>query len=380
MYMKPYKKTLAAAALLCTFFSANHAVAKPGFPAAQPISYNNAISCSSCHTAGVLESENTVSTAYGRTFNSYINDDLPINAASYTSIEHFDSDQDGFSNIQEIVAGSRFNTASSTPLLIGAITSGVVSAKPALNETITLDKVVPTTPTSVVVPVGQKNIGGTVDFSMTNLTAVGVANTGTPTFMFSTGGVQTGAIPYFIGNNNVATVIPGAVINTNGSITLSITDEGPYDLYSSTNYIATATSRTPSISPYATVSPYASVSPYAVVSDYATINAYATVGAYALIDTYATVDTYAVIDAYVTVAANTTVPANTTVAIPTTFTGTIKSRMAVVTPTPALPAFAGGEGGGTTGGLHCMTSGLATQGLMVFALLMTGLFLRRKKA
>jgi len=378
MYMKPYKKTLTAAALLCTFFSANHAVAKPGFPGVQPASYNNAISCSSCHS-GVPETENNVGTPYGLTFNSYVNDNL-VTAASYTSIEHFDSDQDGFSNIQEITARSSFNTASSTPLLVGAITSGVVSAKAIVNETITLDTVAPTTPAAVTVPVGQKNIGGTVDFTMTNLTAVAAANTGTSTFMFSTGGVQTGATPYFISNNNTAPTIPGAVINPDGSITLSITDEGPYDLYSSANFIATATSRTPSISPYATVSPYASVSPYAVVSDYATINAYATVGAYALVDLYATVDTYAVIDAYVTVAANTTVPTGTTVAIPTTFTGTIKSRMAVVTPTPALPAFAGGEGGGTTGGLHCMTSGLATQGLMVFALLMTGLFLRRKKS
>jgi len=122
----------------------------------------------------------------------------------------------------------------------------------------------------------------------------------------------------------------------------------------------------------------------AVIGDSVTINAYATVGAYAVIDNYAVVDTYATVDDYATVAANLTVPANTTVSIPTTFVGNVQTRLAFVTTVPLVPA---GQGGGdgegddeaAGGGLHCMTSGFGTQGLMFLGLLATGFMVRRKK-
>ncbi|MDQ6977224.1 MAG: hypothetical protein Q9M75_03850, partial [Ghiorsea sp.] len=61
--------------------------------------------------------------------------------------------------------------------------------------------------------------------------------------------------------------------------------------------------------------------------------------------------------------------------------GVVRSRIAITTTAPATGvAFGsnGGADGGTTGGLHCMTTGLGTQGLMFLGLLGAVFLVRRK--
>jgi len=399
--MNIFKTSLSTLTIASTLIIAGQAEAKPSYPGLQPSSYNNAIGCTSCHSSGgASATEHNVTQPYGRLFARYSDDDNGGSiAGAYRAAEPLDSDGDGFSNLQEIMFGYGFN-GEATPALTGtgATTSGTVSAQPALNETIASLSQVATTPLGIALTAGQKNLGGTVDIGITNLTASATGSTGTPTLLFSTGGVQALAKVYFVDASNAATLLPAtaATINANGTVSISITDEGPYDLYTTANFIADIkVARTPGISSYATVSPYATVSSLAVISDYATINAYATVGDYALVDTYATVgDIYAtptahaVVDAYATVAANTVLDSYATIAMPSTFAGSIKTRVAVITTAPNVPqgipttpASAGGGGGAVApqAGLHCMTNGLGSLGIMFVSLFTLGLFVRRKQ-
>ena len=343
-----------------------------------------AVSCTSCHSASSgNESERNANLPYGILFgNTYDDDRGGTVASAFTTIEPFDIDGDGFSNGQEIYGFSNFNTGTSKPLLLGTgvKSHGVVSAKPLVNETIDAVLQAPTTPASVtaLIPAGQKNIGGTIDLTLSNLTL----SKASPTLLFSTGGIVQGAKAYSIDANGAATAITTATVNNSGSITLELTDEGPYDLYTQASYIASAKMRVPNASTTtATISPYATVSNLAVISPYATINDYATVGAYAIIGDYAIVDTYATVDDYAVVANNATVAANTTQAAPTDYLGVIQTKVAVVTASPPIRSLTvkDDDEGGDGGGLHCMTSGLGLQGLMFLSLFGSAYLLRRKK-
>ena len=362
---------------------AHLAEAKSGFPNLQPAAYNGAIGCTSCHTGSPYTGGN-VTQPYGRLFNAKVGYNNAT-AAGFIRLEGDDSDGDGFTNGQEIYGFSDFNTALSKPILLGTGVKvhGTASAKALVNESIDNITQTLTTPASVttLIPAGQRNIGGTIDLTLSNLTL----NKASPTLLFSTGGIAKGATAYFIDGSGAATTISTATVNNNGSITLELTDEGPYDLYTQASYIAAAKTHTPSVATTATISPYATVSPYAVVSPYATINDYASVGAYAIIGEHAIVDTYATVDDYAVVDAYGTVATNTTLAAPTNYLGVIQTKVAIVTPSPIGQTLtAGGSSGGittpeTTGQLHCMTTGFGLQGLMVLGLFGIGYLLKRKK-
>lgn len=366
---------------LITFTSllySQQALAKPNYPSLQPSAYNNAIGCTSCHS-GSPQTENNVGQPYGRTFDNLIDNDF-LSAQSYTSLEKYDSDGDGFSNGQEIYGGSSFNDAS-TPQLTGnnpKVSLGTVSATAATNETITL--ATPTTNVTPALPAAHKNIGGTIDVTMTNLVSGTANNAGTATFMFSTGGMLAGGTVAAYDAAGTATALK-PILNTNGSATVLLTDESAYDTYSQAAYIAAAKLRTPATGINLTKDPYATVSPLAVIGDNVTINAYAQVGAYAQIGNGVLVDQYAVVDDYAEVA--TTVSQGFPASIPSTFKGTVKTRLGFTTAVPAIPAGQGGDNDGNdsdggAGGLHCMTTGFNTTAMMLLMLLGFGFLLRRQ--
>jgi len=226
------------------------AEAKSGFPNIQPTAYNGAIGCTSCHTGSPYSGGN-VRQPYGVLFNAKVGYNN-ASAAGFIRLEGDDSDNDGFTNGQEIYGFSDFNTLSSKPTLFGTGVKfhGTVSAKALVNETIDSIIQVPTTPTSVtaLIPTGQRNIDGTIDLTLSNLTL----DKASPTLLFNTGGIAKGANAYFIDGNGAATAITTATVNNSGSITLQLTDEGPYDLYTQASYIVSAKTRTPSIAASAT--------------------------------------------------------------------------------------------------------------------------------
>lgn len=421
--MKPLKALFRVGSLLAIALTSNQAFAKPIFVTYQPADYNNAITCTSCHSSPAA-SEGNVVMSYGIAFNATGADDDFVGSIepAYRSLEAIDSDGDGFSNIQEIKGYSSFNSAFSTPVLFGAgtVNAGSVAAEPAVNETVADLSSVATTPAAVtaLLTPGQKNLGGTVEYTMTNLTADAYGNTGTTTFMFKTGGVQIGANAYFVDGYGNATLIPttadaygnvasialipavaGSAASSKGSITVTIADDGPFDLYSQAGYIAEAKARTPSftstaifdayanVSPYANISPDAIIDPYAIIDAYAIVDAFATIGANAKVSSYAyvgpNVDVYTnvTIDPYVAVD-STISPVTTTVTMPTQqqFASAVQSRIAIATTQPVARVYsAGGVNDGVSGGLHCMTGGLGTYGLMLLGLLATSLLVRRKQ-
>lgn len=375
--MIPNQITLSLIAILAASSFITQAEAKARYLNAVPAEYNGAIGCGSCH-AGTPEAESNATLPYAITFDRFVDNDF-LSANSFKSLEQYDSDGDGFSNGQEIYGGSSFNASSSKPTLPGAThTDGVVSAKPTLNQTIT------SLTTSISTPANPLNntklIGGTINYTMANVPAASDANA---TFMFSTGGVQTGARTYFVENNNALSLISTTSVNTDGSIKVTVTDEGPFDIYTKASYIATAKTRTPATGSNLTQDPTAIVNSLAVIGHDVTIKANAKVGAYAIVDNYATVDTYAVVDDYAVVAANETLAASATRQIPTYYQGNVQSRIVVATTSPTIPTGQGGDndsdsdGESSTGGLHCMNTGLGTQSAMLSMLLLAGFLIRR---
>jgi len=196
-----------------------------------------------------------------------------------------------------------------------------------------------------------------------------------------------------------ATIIPATgnvngswTVGNDGSISVTIADDGPFDLYTTANFQAEAVARTINFTPtnvfdvYAGVSPDAQISELAIVDPGATIDAYAIVDDYATLTAAATVGSYAyvapnvyvnaIVDPYVSV--NTDVYTQASLPIPT---GTVQTRLAITTSNPATGVVRGGDTeGGDTGGLHCMTSGLSTYGFMLMGLLASTLLLRRKRS
>ncbi|MDX8380531.1 MAG: hypothetical protein R8M14_00285 [Ghiorsea sp.] len=377
-------KTVSFAFIANTLIFITSADAKSGFLTLQPTAYNGAIGCTTCHS-NANGNENNVTQPYGILFKSKVGYNN-ASSAGYIQLEGDDVDSDGFTNGQEIYGFSDVNSSLSKPVLFGTgvKTSGSISVNAAVNESVDNVTQVLTTPTNVttLTPTGHRNIGGTVDLTLSSLTS-GQAS---PTLLYKTGGITKGATAYFVDANGTASAISTATVNNNGSITLQLTDEGPYDLYTNASYIASAKNRTLSVDPTATISPYATVAITAVISPYATINDYATVGAYAVIGNSAIVDTYAVVDDYAVVADSSTVAANSVHAAPTNYLGVIQTKVAVVTGSPLGKtitdggAASGGANAATTGQLHCMTSGLGIQGLMFLGLFAVGFIIRRKRS
>ena len=422
--------------LLTTLIATSTVHAKPEFATNIPADYpSGAISCGSCHMSPSPNDDNDVSLSFGVAFDQTdADDDFPQTiVTAYRQLELKDSDGDGFSNIQEIMAGTDVNFTSSKPKLTGTSlnNASTVAALPIVNETVQSLSSSTTTPASItaLIPAGDKNLGGTVDFTSTNLTAATAGNTATADFIFSTGGVQIGDTVYFIDDAGLATQVPvtadtygnlasisliptatGSSPSSVGTITLTIADEGPFDLYSQSNFIAKAIARTISFTETNVFDVYAGVSPNAKISALAVIDQYAIIDAYAIVDNYAyigpgvevysyayigpNVDVYANVDPYVEVLSSVSV--GNPVTMPT-FTGIVQSRFAVVNTPPTAhvvgitdsAATNTGSGnstvgsGSTTGGekpitsVHCMTSGLATQGLLFLSLIIGTLLVRR---
>ncbi len=405
--MMKRKHIIASSLLLSGFMLSGTANAKQLFQDLQPASYGGAISCSSCH-AGAPQTENNVTTSYGVAYNLFVNDDIRSSiTTTYNTLEPFDSDGDGFSNIQEILAKSNVNISASTPLLTTpdfTSATGDISAKAVTGgavSTLSLQADIPATA-----------LGGIVSFT-SPYNSVSPYLT-TAQFMFKAGGVQAGATPTFYHTDGSVNNLPVTGQNSfipnvnNGSVDVGVTDEGVFDLYSTAVFQQEAIARynnstistgaatnvptTAIIDPYAkvsstaTISPYAQIDAYAVVDNYAAIGPYAQVGSYAYIapsiDVYSvgTIASYAQISPYAQIGAYVTVPG---IVAAKDGTGYVAAQFSVETTAPPLKLLgtsATGTTDGTSGGLHCMTTGLATQALMLLGLLATVFLVRRKRS
>ena len=399
---------LAAGALLSSIMFTTVTSAKSYYPAAAPATYHvggtlagvNMISCSTCHSSSP-ENENNVTTSFGIAFGQRSDDDNGgslLNA--YNSLAPLDSDGDGFSNQQEAFAGSLLNYNTSTPVLVAPDqTTGDISAKAVTGG--------PVSALSLQAGVPAIALGGTVSFE-----SPAPLGSTTTDFMFKAGGAQSGASVTFY--DKAGTMIPtntadgaGGANITNGSVNIIVKDEGVFDLYSTAVFIKTATSRTATFTPVTSpelINPYAQVDPYAVISPTATIDNYAVVDAYAIVDDYASIGAYAQIGSYAYIAPNVDIytgtdtytnvivdtyaeVTSTITTVPTTVTvksgsGYVSAKFSVTTTKPTTlllgSAATAGESSSTTGGLHCMTTGLGTQGLMFLGLLGTVFLVRRK--
>jgi hypothetical protein len=394
-----------SALLLSSLLLSSQLNAKPNYPTFQPGIYGGAIGCGSCHSgARGSESERNANTTYGLLFGNLRSGNL---TSTYIALERYDIDHDGFSNGQELRQPSGYyNSASSTPTLAapkityqghqakavdgGAVTTFTVSGSSFANDITSFEK-----------------------------SSVGAPVTGTTTtFMYTFGGMQTGAMATFYDENNA--IIAATPANTgdgsylanpisptdttlDGSMNITVKDEGVFDLYSQAVFIRKAKARTPAFTPtaifdaYTGVSPYAQISPAAQVDQYAVIDAYAVIDRYAVIGPYTQIGSYAyinapvngtsptkaIVDPYVEVTTNIATDGYTSLPNPL---GTVAAKFSITTTAPIIPNVTGsgegGEGGegGTTGGLHCMTTGLGLQGLMFFGLFATGYLIRRKRS
>jgi len=374
-----------------------------------PVLYNG--SCTVCHNQA--SDDPSWFSLYGSALRQAgADDDLAI-APYISAIENFDYDKDGFTIKQEIygysfAGGSLAGTPRFATLPYKSV--GKVAAKSTAGGEVSALSYSTTAPAGIT-----STFLGTATFEAP--ATLGIDNASD--FIFSTGGAQAGATTVYFLDDNDATIVTtnaaagsGSVLSTaqDGSVHIIVQDEGAYDLYTTAVFQANAiaaynASTTPyasadpyisnniNINPYAKISPLANISPYAFIDAYAVVDAYATIGAYSHVKMYAyiapNVDLYAsisqytqiIIDPYVSISTNVTPNATTpTQILLPNGVGHIRARVAVATtppPTRTAPTYSG-SGGDTAGGLHCMTSGLGTQGLMFFAMLTLGLFIRKK--
>ncbi|MDQ7057270.1 MAG: hypothetical protein Q9N62_01920 [Ghiorsea sp.] len=413
--MLKLKHVITSSILATTLLSPNISSAKNWYPGQAPTSYHmgglatgaNMVGCTSCH-AGLPYTENNITKSFGVAFARISDDDnAGTLVTAYNTLATQDSDGDGFSNQQEAFFGSDFNTKAITPFLSTAdmniTTVAAQSTTGGPVNMLTLQAGVPTTA-----------LGGTVSFS-SPYNNINPTLT-TTNFIFQDGGIQTGATIAFYDKNNVPitstiTTDSGFIVNANGTADVTVKDEGVFDLYSTTIFRNDAKSRTitftpitsgASISPYATVdayakiSPLATIEPYANISAYAIVDAYAVIGAYAQIGSYAyiapNIDIYTGIDIYTKVTVDAYATVTTNVISPTTITektgiGYVSAKFAVTTTAPVLniqgTSLADNNidgGSDSTGGLHCMTTGLGTPALMFLGLFIAGYFIRRKRS
>ncbi len=404
--MKLSKGTLITISLILSSISFAQLVnAKANYPSGQPIIYNNAIGCTSCHS-GTPQTENNANTTYGILFGNAYDDDRGTLASAYLSLERYDIDRDGFSNGQELRQTSGyFNSSTLTPALTA----------PDINAGNVMAKAVSAGAVAVLTDPGTSFLNDMATFERTTL---GVPLT-TTDFMYKFGGMQAGATGTFYDENNTpiaansadgifaANLIP-ADTTLDGSMRVTVKDDGVFDLYSQAAFIRIAKARTPAFTPVPNpelINPNAQIDPYAVISSSATIDNYAVIDAYAIVDNNATVgayshvgsyafipanisifasalatDPYAVVDPYVEVKSSITTPGTTSLP---NGVGYVKATFSITTTAPLIPSIVGGsdgnEGGDSAGGLHCMTTGLGLQGLMFLSLFGTGYLLRRKK-
>ncbi|MDX8380572.1 MAG: hypothetical protein R8M14_00505 [Ghiorsea sp.] len=413
MMVLKIKMALSASLFVSSVLLAQTADAKPGYPAGQPQIYGGAISCFACHSSSP-ETENNANTTYGLLFGNAYDDDRGTLAAAYIALEPLDIDRDGFSNGQELrqITGY-FSSPSITPRLTTPDMTSTASHQA---------KAVDGGAVSEFTVTGSSFANDITIFGKSSTTAPATGTT--TTFMYKFGGMQTGATATFYNENN--DVIASTPTNTadagfltnfilndtttlDGSMNITVKDEGVFDLYSQSAFIRTAKARTPTtftplttpntlganISPYAQISPTATVDTYAVIDAYAIVDNYASVGPYAQIGSYAYLApnvsvngtatlTKAIIDPYVSVAANITTAGTT--ALPSGV-GYVQAKFSITTLSPRIPTISGSDGlgdrdGGSDGkttGLHCMTSDLGLQGLMFLGLFGVGFMIRRKR-
>ena len=411
--MRPIKTFFAASTILAStvLVTQAHAISAFGTPlnAAYPGKTLYTGSCLTCH-ANPSGDNIAWFSQYGKI--------LLLNGANYDSPGTFpgvitragavDYDNDGFTVDQEIYGNSFANGGlAGNPALsfIGSTAGaggkefGLATAPATLN---TLSSTLNNS-TYIAVPTGHRNIvSGVVDYTL-QLNDV-VATSGTVKLLFNTGGIQTNPTVQFVNTlAGTSTSITASALDADGgswtvgndgSITVTITDDGAFDLYTTANFQAEAIARTVNFTPtnvfdaYAGVSPDAKISPLATVISGATIDPYAIIDAYAVISATATIRSYAyiapnvnvtsIVDAYAS--ANTDVTTQLQLPNPV---GTVQSRLAISTSAPVTGAVGGSAVGGDGddgGGLHCMTAGLSTYAFMLFGLLAAGLLVKRKRS
>jgi len=156
-----------------------------------------------------------------------------------------DYDNDGFTVDQEIYGGSFANggLAGNPALSFTGSTAGTGGKEFGLaTAPVTLDTLTSSLNNDpyITVPTGHKNIvSGVVDYTLGNVTTGSAA----VKLLFNTGGIQTAPTVQFVDTySGTATVIPATgningswVVGTDGSITVTIADDGVFDLYSNTN-------------------------------------------------------------------------------------------------------------------------------------------------
>ena len=159
-----------------------------------------------------------------------------------------DYDNDGFTVDQEIYGNSFANGGlAGNPALIFRDQANVVTGNGGkefglATAPVTLDALTSSLNNDpyIVVPAGHRNIvSGVVEYTLGNVTTGGAP----AKLLFNTGGIQTTTTVQFVDTySGTATVIPATgningswVVGTDGSITVTIADDGAFDLYSNTN-------------------------------------------------------------------------------------------------------------------------------------------------
>jgi len=193
-------------------------------------------SCLVCHDSA--NDDPSWFSQYGRILQSQgADDDFLSITPMITSAGMLDFDLDGFTVNQEIEGGSfAGGSLIGTPTLAGSTAGGAVSATSSNANINALTASVSTSPYTTVAA-GHKNIGGTVVYTLSNF----AAGSASITLLFNSGGIQSAATVQFIDNYSAASLaIPatgdadstGWSANADGSITIHVTDDGIYDLYS----------------------------------------------------------------------------------------------------------------------------------------------------
>jgi len=238
--MKSFKHILVASALLGSLLYTGQAFAISSFGTSLTAAYPGKslyTGCTVCHDSNV-----SWFSQYGRILLSQgANYGNPAGFPSVISrAGTLDFDNDGFTVNQEANGGSfAGGSLVGTPQLTGiVINDGVVSA--VAGGLTSLDVLTSSASSSpyVTVPAGHKNIGNTVEYTLSNVNAeAGV------TLIFSTGGIQTGATVQFIDTYS-AINIPATgdtngrwSIGQDGSISITILDGGSYDLYAAAGIV-----------------------------------------------------------------------------------------------------------------------------------------------
>ena len=263
--MRPITTILTATTLLggVLISTQAHAISAFGTP------LNNAYPGKNLYTGSCLTCHSNTSGENISWFSQY-GKILLANGANYDNPSTFSSvitragtvdyDNDGFTVDQEIYGDSFANGGlAGNPALIFRDQANVVAGSGGkafglATAPVTLDSLSSSLNNDayITIPAGHKNIvSGVVEYTLGNVTA----GSGSAKLLFNTGGIQTTTTVQFVDTySGTATTIPATgningswVVGTDGSITVTIADDGLFDLYSNT-----ATS--PFYDPYAATS------------------------------------------------------------------------------------------------------------------------------